>query len=139
MALTVNKVAKLVEVGRYGDGKGLYLQVGPHGVQSWLLRYERADCRPGPDGKMIEGKRRERWMGLGSAADFSLEQARESARAARQLLKGGVDPLDARKAERIKQATEAALAAAKDKTFKEAAEQYFKFHAPKWKNAKHAA
>jgi integrase len=78
-------------------------------------------------------------MGLGPVSDFSLDQARERARAARQLLKDGVDPLDARKAARVKQATEAALAAAKDKTFKEAAEQYFKFHSPKWKNAKHRA
>jgi integrase len=125
MALTVKQVAKLVMPGRYGDGRGLYLQVTPTGVRSWVLRYERNG--------------RERMMGLGPVGDFTLDEARERARKARQLLKDGIDPLDARKAERSRQATEAALAAAKNKTFREAAEQYFKFHSPKWTNAKHAA
>jgi Arm DNA-binding domain len=33
-------------------------------------------------------------MGLGGCADFTLEEARERARLARQLLKDGHDPLD---------------------------------------------
>ncbi|MGB8604862.1 Arm DNA-binding domain-containing protein, partial [Bradyrhizobium sp.] len=41
MALTARQVAKLTEPGRYGDGRGLYLQVTPTGAHSWLLRYER--------------------------------------------------------------------------------------------------
>jgi integrase len=134
MALTVDKVSKAKEPGRYGDGKGLYLQVTPAGVRSWILRYERDDTRPGR-----EGKRRERWMGLGSVADFTLAEARERARRARQLLADGIDPLDARRTERAKQLAEAAKAAATNVTFKEAAETYFKFHSPKWKNAKHRA
>jgi integrase len=78
-------------------------------------------------------------MGLGPVADFTLDEARERARVARQLLRDGIDPLDARKAERIKrEATEAAAAAA-NISFKECAEQYFKFHRDKWKNAKHSA
>jgi integrase len=134
MALTVKQIASLSDPGRYGDGKGLYLQITPAGVRSWLLRYERDDCRPNRI-----GKRRERWMGLGPVDDFTLDEARERARKARQLLKDGIDPLEARKAERIRRATEEALTAAKNKTFKEAAEQYFKFHSPKWKNFKHRA
>ena len=58
--------------GRHGDGGGLWLQVGPTGTKSWLFRY------------MIDG--RARAMGLGSADTFSLKEARERARAARQYL-----------------------------------------------------
>ena len=61
MALTVKQVSKLSKPGRYGDGRGLYLQITPAGVRSWLLRYER-------DG-------RERAMGLGPIHDFSLDEA----------------------------------------------------------------
>jgi integrase len=125
MALTVKQVSKLTEPGRYGDGRGLYLQVTPAGVRSWLLRYERGG--------------RERAMGLGPLADFTLDEARGRARAARQLLKDGVDPIDAREAERAKQKAKAATAEATNVTFKDCAEQYFKFHSPKWNNAKHAA
>ncbi len=74
MALTTKQVAKLTEPGRYGDGGGLYLQVTPTGARSWLLRYERGG--------------RERAMGLGPVKDFTLDEARERARKARQLLRG---------------------------------------------------
>ena len=134
MTLTVKAVARLKEPGRFADGRGLYLQITPAGNRSWLLRYERDDLRPGRD-----GKRRERWMGLGPVADFTLDEARERARKARQLLKDGIDPLDARRAERTRQATDAALAAAKGKTFKQAAELYFDRHSAGWKNKKHIA
>jgi hypothetical protein len=39
MALTIRRLAKLTKPGRYLDGHGLYLQVGPTGARSWLLRY----------------------------------------------------------------------------------------------------
>ncbi|MHC2672753.1 integrase [Bradyrhizobium diazoefficiens] len=125
MALTTRQVAKLCEPGRYGDGRGLYLQVTPTGARSWLLRYESGG--------------RERAMGLGPADDFTLDEARERARKARQLLKDGIDPIDARKDELAKQTLEKTLAAAANVTFKECAEQYYKFHSRKWNNAKHSA
>jgi integrase len=78
-------------------------------------------------------------MGLGAADIFTLDEARERARKQRQLLKDGVDPLDARRAERTKQATDAALAAAKNKPFKQVAELYFDRHSASWKNKKHIA
>jgi len=78
-------------------------------------------------------------MGLGPVDDFTLDEARERARKARQLLKDGFDPIDVRKEERAKRAADVAVAAAANVTFKECAEQYFKFHSRKWKNAKHAA
>ncbi|MCK1450439.1 integrase arm-type DNA-binding domain-containing protein [Bradyrhizobium sp. 35] len=125
MALTTRQIAKLTEPGRYGDGKGLYLQVTPTGARSWLLRYERGG--------------RERAMGLGPADDFTLDEARERARKARQLLKDGIDPIDARKDELAKKILEKTLAAAANVIFKECAEQYYKFHSRKWNNAKHSA
>jgi integrase len=120
MKLTVKHVAKaLKHPGRYGDGNGLYLQVMTAGRGSWLLRFERNG--------------RERAMGLGSTADFSLAEARQRARAARQLLADGVDPLEQRRAERAHRAAEAA----KSVTFKQVAEQYAEAHAAEWNNRKH--
>jgi integrase len=121
VALTVKRIAKLTAPGRYRDERGLYLQVASPTNRSWLLRYER-------DG-------RERWMGLGALHAFNLDEARERARKARQLLADGIDPLEAKKAERAAKALEAA----KVLTFKEAAQQYFDGHERKWRNAKHRA
>jgi integrase len=121
MKLSQTRVAKIKEPGRYGDGRGLYLQITQAGSRSWLLRYE------------LRG--RERAMGLGPCADFTLEEARERARLARQLLKDGTDPLDVAHKERAK----AAQAAAKTVTFRNVADHYFEFHSPKWKNKRHRA
>lgn len=121
MPLTVKQIAKLTEPGRYRDERGLYLQVMSPTNRSWLLRFER-------DG-------RERWMGLGSAKTFTLEEARERARDARKLLADGIDPLEAKRASRAARA----LASAKVLTFKQAAERYFEDHSRKWSNPKHRA
>jgi integrase len=118
MALTAKRIAQLVLPGRYGDGAGLYLQLTEAGVRSWILRYERNG--------------RERAMGLGPLHTFNLAEARELARQARQQLKAGVDPIDARKA--VKQAEK--LKQAKTKTFAECADEYYAFHEAKWKNTK---
>src|SRR5260221_2199519 len=119
--LTAKKVERTKAPGGYRYGHGLYLQVKGAENKSWLLRFERAG--------------RERWLGLGPTHTFSLKEARERARDARQLLHDGIDPIDHRKAQR------AALAAAKAKalTFREAAQAYFDQHEGKWRNAKHRA
>jgi integrase len=119
MGLTVKRVTKLTRPGRYFDERGLYVQVRSASNRSWLLRYE------------IGG--RERWAGLGPLADFTLDEARERARKARQLLADGLDPLEVRKKERRDHAAKAA----KTITFKEAAEQYATAFDRKWKNEKH--
>lgn len=128
--LTAKGIEKLKKPGRYHDGHGLYLTITPRwvneagrtngGVRSWIFRYEHC------------GKARE--MGLGPLHTVTLKKARELARAARLQLLDGIDPIDARK--KIK--TAAALAAAKAITFQEAANTYYRQHAPKW-SAKHAA
>jgi hypothetical protein len=66
-------------------------------------------------------------MGLGSTETFSLEEARRRAHEARQLLADEIDPLDARRAERAKQA-----AAARDRTFAAVAKEYFEAHEAGW-------
>jgi integrase len=119
--LTAKRVARaLKHPGRYHDGHGLYLQVvGPNNA-SWLLRYER-------DG-------REHMLGLGPVHTVGLKEARERARAARLQLLDGLDPIAAKKADRVARA----LRAAKSITFKEAAEAFIAAKRDGWRNVKHA-
>lgn len=117
--LSVKKIAKLTEPGRYGDGQCLYLQVAGFTNRSWIFRYER-------DGK-------ERMLGLGPLHTFSLEEARERARLTRQQIKLGQDPLESRRTEKARRALEAA----RNKPFKECAEACFNDHSPAWKSTVH--
>lgn len=119
--LTALRVAKIKGQGRYPDGDGLYLQVGPNGNKSWLLRYQ------------IRG--RERFMGLGPVKTFSLKEARERARKARQLLVDDIDPIEAR----LRARDLAAKEARERLTFREATEQFLAVHEAGWRNAKHRA
>jgi integrase len=82
--LTSRKVQALNKPGRYSDGFGLWLQVGPAGSKAWLFRY------------MVDG--RARAMGLGSIHTVSLAGARERAKAAREALLDGKDPIEVRRA-----------------------------------------
>src|SRR6516225_3763709 len=128
MALTAKRIERLRKVpGRHPDGtvKGLKLQVTDAGVASWLLRYERSG--------------RERWMGLGPLGEVPHALARQRAIDARQLLKSGLDPIEHRKTAVAKRIAETAAAAAANKTFREVAEEYFRFHSPKWTNLRHSA
>lgn len=127
-ALKVQK-AKYPE-GRKGpflilDGVGLSLQIMPSGSKSWVLRF------------MLNGKAR--MMGLGGFGDqgegVSLAVARELAAVARAQVKQGIDPLEARQAERVAKAEIAARA----KTFEEAAKECIAAQEAGWQNAKHRA
>src|SRR6516164_3596342 len=115
--LTAKQVERIKTPRRHPCGlvKGLYLQVSKDGAKSWVLRYQL--------------RHRERMMGLGSASDFTLKEARERARLQRQLLADRIDPLVGKRA-----AEEAAkLAAARKLSFREAAEKYFDQHAERWR------
>lgn len=107
------------------DGSGLSLQIMPSGSKSWVLRF------------MLNGKAR--MMGLGSFGNqgdgVSLAVARELAAAARAQVKQGVDPLDARQAERAAKAE----TVARSKTFEEAAKECITAQEAGWQNAKHRA
>ena len=117
--LTALKVARVTKPGRYGDGKGLHLQITKSGVKSWVFRYERG------------GK--ERLMGLGPLHTVSLADVREKARLARAQLIDGVDPLEQRRAQVI--ATQAEQASNID--FDGCAQQYIASREAEWKNEKH--
>jgi integrase len=117
MTLTAKKVQRLLKrPGRYRDDgvRGLLLVVRNAVSASWTLRYEK-------DG-------REHWLGLGSVRDFTLKEARERARAARQMLADGVDPREAKRSTKAARALEAAKAM----TFEAAATAYFDGHQKRW-------
>jgi len=107
-------VDTVTKSGMYSDGGGLYLQVGNDGdAKSWIFRYSRR-----PFGKAGEGH-----MGLGPLHTFSLDEARELARECRQKIKHGIDPLEARKADRKTKQQERAKAV----TFEFAADEFLRY------------
>lgn len=117
--LTALQVAKAKNAGLYGDGAGLWLQVSDTGTKSWIYRF------------MLNGKNR--WMGLGSVLDVSLEEARNRAAAARSKVREGIDPIDEKHV--AKSVIRAAVAKAIN--FDKAAEEFIKSKSAEWKNAKH--
>jgi integrase len=119
--LTALKVEKAKEPGMYADGGGLYLRVTPQGAKNWVLRY------------MLN--RTPHWMGLGPLALYGLQEARVRALDARRKRHDGIDPIEARRAERARQRLEAA----KVITLAEVAEAYIAAHKAGWRNGKHKA
>lgn len=115
--LTVTKTTK---PGLYADGGGLYLQITAAGVKSWLFRY------------MLAGKAR--GMGLGPLHTIGLADARARALDCRRQLLDGIDPIDARNAERAAKGITEGDAI----TFQHCAEKYIEAHRTGWKNVKHA-
>lgn len=79
--LTSIEVKRLIKPGLHAVGgvAGLLLQVTPNGARSWILR------------AMVGVKRRD--IGLGGFPDVTLAQAREKARAAREQIQAGIDPV----------------------------------------------
>ena len=115
------ELTKLRTPGRHPAGgvPGLYLNVNNPDARSWILRLS------------VGGRRRD--MGLGPYPEVSHVQAKEKARAARELARQGVDPIDgARKARSALVADRAAQI-----TFDDAAKAYIAAHAAGWRNAKH--
>lgn len=120
-ALTARSVASLSKPGRHADGRGLYLLVAPSGSKSWLLRV-----------KVRNGRRED--LSLGSAADLSLENAREAARRWRTEARAGRSPVALRREHR---AAERAAKEAPD--FETAARSFHALHAASFRNTKHRA
>lgn len=111
LSATAVKAAKLS--GRYGDGDGLYLLIGPTGARSWVCRVQK------------NGKRRD--IGLGSAKKVTLAQAREKAATVRSQVEAGIDPIFERRKE------------LGIPTFRQAAALVFAENKKSWRNAKHRA
>ncbi|HHA2850128.1 hypothetical protein B9Y88_13645 [Stenotrophomonas maltophilia] len=110
--------------GRHSDGGNLYLYVKKNsGRKTWVFRYR----------DRLTGKAKD--LGLGSARDVSLAQARQRAQQLRTDLAAGIDPLRAKRD---------ALAAARrglarQLTFGECARRCIETHEHEWRNAKHKA
>ena len=117
------KVQRLKAPGLYSDGGGLYLQIKAAGVRSWVFRYR------------MGGRKTPRDMGLGSLDSVSLADARAKAADKRNLILDGIDPIEARKRDKVS----AALDASKAISFKECATAYIAAHREGWRNEKHAA
>ncbi|GBQ94594.1 bacteriophage P4 integrase [Gluconacetobacter liquefaciens] len=117
--LTVRQVAALKE-GAQADGGNLWV-VAKGGSKVWTFRYTSPKT----------GKRRE--MGLGSAVNVSLVEARKRAADCRHALLVGVDPLEQRRAE------EAAAKREQGLTFQQVAERYITEQSPGWRDMRAAA
>jgi integrase len=135
--LTVKKVDKLIRNGvrgRHFDAQGLYLVVDGPKAAHWERRYQ----IPGAQPRLSRNGKKSlpsRYVGLGSARVFTLDEARERNRDLSKLLADSVDPLVERRAERASQAAQAAKAV----SFGQAAERYFNTQSPGWKHPKHTA
>ena len=101
-----------------GEVPGLGLRIQGE-ARSWLLRFSFAGRRPE--------------MGLGSFPEVPLAQARQKARDARELVRQGTNPIDAKQSAR----RAAAAARAASKTFGECAASYIDAKSPEWANVKH--
>jgi integrase len=112
--------AKRLKPGYHSDGGGLYLQVTKDNARSWLFRFQM-------------GTPNTRWMGLGSLTSVSLAAARTEAAKCRELVQRGIDPIEARKAERQQRKLDAAKAV----SFRDCAERYIASHEAGWKSTKH--
>lgn len=110
--LSALKVKNLKEPGRYSDGDGLMLKIGPTGGRSWIVRVQ------------TNGRRRD--VGLGDARDLSLVGAREAAMEIRKNARLGNDPLAQRQKQRMPAPT-----------FRDAALIVHKELLKGWKNGKH--
>lgn len=74
---------------RLSDGDGLYLLIKPNGAKWWRLDYS------------IGGKRKT--LSVGVYPDIGLKEARDRADEGRRLVATGIDPSDARKADKTEQ------------------------------------
>lgn len=97
---------------RFSDSGGLYLQVSPAGSKRWFLKY-----RTG-------GK--EKQLALGSYPAVGLTAARKARDASKLQRADGLDPLQARKLEKLKASNPS------DDTFKAVALEWFGQQKPQW-------
>ena len=126
MNLTDRKARNIKPDGKsMADGAvpGLRLHPGKaKGRGKWEMRFVSPETN----------KRRD--MGFGVYPEVSIAEARKAALAARELIRTGVDPIDARKVSAADRQRDANAL-----TFEKAARQYHADHKAGWKNPKHAA
>lgn len=134
--LTAKQILNETKPGRYGDGRGLWMQVSKWGTKAWLFRYSLGTRKISKGGKEYVQTRE---MGLGPVSlqkhdgGVTLAEAREKRDELHRLLRDGIDPIEHRLAEKDARRAEAAKRA----PFKNAALEYISVHEPTWRNAKH--
>lgn len=121
--LSALEIGRLAAPGHHATGgvAGLYLYINAAGARSWVLR------------TMVGDKRRH--MGLGGYPDVTLAQAKDKARAARDQIDRGIDPIGQRTTVR----SQIRAQQASERSFRQAAEGYLEAHGDTWKSAKHRA
>lgn len=92
------------------DGGGLFLLVKPNGARYWRLKYR------------FHGK--EKLLALGVYPDVSLKSARDKRDDARKQIAAGIDPSEARKAEKAARSSE--------NSFEAIAREWWSKHKPNW-------
>lgn len=114
-ALTAKSVRELREPGRYpvGTVPGLMLWISSSGARSWVLR------------TMVGARRAD--IGLGGYPGVTLAEAIDKARATKDEISKGVDPVQRKRDEQ----------SSSDRTFRKVAEKYIALKKPEWKSAKH--
>ena len=114
------EISRLKAEGAHAVGgvPGLYLQI-IGGSRAWVLRF-------------VVGAQRRR-MGLGGYPGVTLAQARDKARAARQVIEQGLDPIQSRQ----EVAHKAAAARTRALTFTKASEKFIASREAEWRNLKH--
>lgn len=128
--LSALAVSKIKAEGRHavGGADGLHLRIAG-ASRAWVLRLA-VGTRTDAKGNTVVHRRD---IGLGSYPEVSLAEAREKARELRRQVRDGIDPIEERKATKIR----AQLEAAKAKTFEECANAYIEANRAGWKNEKH--
>ncbi len=89
----------------------LYLAIGPTGSRSWIFRYT------------VAGRKRD--YGIGSYRDFDRDAAEREVARLRAMLRQGIDPIDARRSQRVG-------AAAYAPTFRQAMHDFHKAKSVAW-------
>lgn len=125
MARALNKLTDTAckaasKPGRYGDGGGLYLLVGPSGGKSFAFVWTVTSTR---DGKPV---RKWREMGLGAYPVVKLAAARRMAAECREAVAHGRDPIADRNRE-------------DEPTFAQCATKFLASMEGQWRNDKHRA
>lgn len=128
MPLKAYELDRLDRRGLYGDGDGLYLSVAKGGSKSWIYRYQ------------VNGRRRD--LGLGGYPAVSLAKARSRRDDARQQVRQGIDPLEARDLARAERERARQLESEQQHrnsmTFRRLGEEFIDLNEAGWGNRKHA-
>jgi integrase len=117
--LSAAEVRTKTDPGHYSDGGGLYLQVSQFDTKSWVFKFT------------VNG--RTRGMGLGPIHTLSLAEARAKTADLRKVVAEGKDPIEERRATRLK----ATIDAAKSIKFNDAIDKFLAKKENEFRNEKH--